>query len=117
MNRAHRRYARAVGAPEPSSEELAERVYKRTLDKRYNRIGTSPGKAGKGGKKPVYTPLNDAKAPPKAGKNSTSSIGVNVAAADTSGGFESAALSAQQSGGLTKANSPTAEHSLGLDIE
>jgi hypothetical protein len=119
MNRAHKRHARMLNLTPLSDTELTRRVHARALpassssrEKRYNRIGTNVA----GAKDEKWTLLNDADL--ETADDKKHGVKVNsAAAADNSAGFELAALAAQQAGDLTKAKTPTAANSLGLDIE
>ena len=133
INRSLKRYARMTGRAEPSARELEANLHKRLWlpepgavgsrvgpQKRYNRHGAlhaqdngAPNKfkAGKG---------RGAKAGAAAAAAAGAGAGAAAAAAtsDNGGpGFSEVNLKAALAGGLTTAGQPTADNSLGLDIE
>lgn len=121
INRSHRRHARMIGREGPTEDEMTRRVAKRlnqanfpSHGKRYNRVGgTFSGSgnvdatiesAGGLGNDTQSNPSNGT-VPDLSNQNSTSQ------------GFPQAGLDAAIAGDLTPANTPTANNSLGLDIE
>jgi len=110
VNRSHRRHARMVGVDGPSDAELEARLVKRfnaakfpKQEKRYNRNG-----------------VNKVQGSSIKGANSLVEVGGtdgSILAASPADGFPKAALDAANAGELTKANKPTANNSIGLDIE
>ncbi|KAJ3483390.1 hypothetical protein NLI96_g6342 [Meripilus lineatus] len=124
VNRGLKRLARMTGREAPSDLELRENLNKRLYipasgtgsrqSKRFDRNG-----AGR-----RISTTNVAAKNRKAkgngnGRNSKNNGGNNATngTANTGPGFSEAALTAALSGGLAKANTPTADNSLGLDIE
>ncbi|KAI0077892.1 aspartic peptidase A1 [Panus rudis PR-1116 ss-1] len=130
INRGLKRYARMTGREAPSDLELRENIHKRmfvpatgpgsrkTKGKRFDRHGmnypASPtasalnNKVNKAGKNNAAKSKNKGAGNGAAGANST---------AGTGAGFSPAALQALNDGGLTAAQPPTADNSLGLDVE
>jgi len=103
LNRSHRRHARMTGREGPSDTELERRLLKRVnlakfpkYDKRYNRNGVQASGIE------VKIDVGD---------------GGEILAASPQDGFPASALAAANAGGLTKANTPTAANSIGLDIQ
>jgi len=117
MNRGHKRLAHMTGRAAPSTHELRATIEKRMfnlqsgqVEKRFNRPSFSPHpSAGK-----------------SAGANDNSVIDLNGNGNATGSGSDSdsgssgispADVEAEENGGLTPADQPTAANSLGLDIE
>ncbi|THH27412.1 hypothetical protein EUX98_g6771 [Antrodiella citrinella] len=133
INRSLKRFARMTGRDVPSDAELKRNIHKRLLaideaefakraygkrshSKRFNRHGipTLRPTADTGGKS------NGLKANKNGQGQAPAAAGaaLNTSTADESGpGFSEVDLNAQNSGGLTAANTPTTGNSLGLDIE
>jgi len=116
INRSHRRYARMTGRKEPSSEELEA-----NLVKRFNRAGAQPKQRRHNNHHGNNVDANDSESN-AVGNGGNSNAGGNTQAAgnSTTGGgegFSEVDLKAQTNGGLTAAGKPTADNSLGLDIE
>ncbi|EKM57764.1 uncharacterized protein PHACADRAFT_90884 [Phanerochaete carnosa HHB-10118-sp] len=108
INRGLKRYARMTGRDEPSALELRANLHKRLYipaegrpgprrvnSKRFNRHGSKGTQAA----------------------TSASSATSTGSAAGSGAGFSEIDLEAEDNGGLTDANPPTAANSLGLDIE
>ncbi|KAG5645562.1 hypothetical protein DXG03_005838 [Asterophora parasitica] len=124
INRSHRRFARMTGRSEPTSEELRSNLHKRVLAvsgeeglvKRYNRVGVVKGKsksrlaAGSG------AVLASASATERHG-HSHKGKGRHEGNEDDATGSGAATGTTGAAGGVTPANQPTANNSLGLDIE
>lgn len=144
INRGLKRHARMTRREAPSEHQLRENLAKRmyipeggrpgSRTKRYNRHGVPKPIAGaqaisaarvKGtkGKGKGAKAAKGAAAGAAAGAAGAAAVGAagNSAAgnatANTGAGFSEVALAAQQAGGLTAANQPTTDNSLGLDIE
>lgn len=126
INRSHRRHARMNGLEGPSNAELAKRMEKRlnqahipTYDKRFNRNGVTVPVSNdedvsvKGANRLGSNQLGNQIQNSTSNGNVTDSGNQN----STSQGFPQKALDAQNSNGLTKANQPTGNNSLGLDVE
>lgn len=122
VNRGLKRFARMTGRDVPSELELRENLHKRLYippsgtgarhSKRFDRHG-----AGRTTSSPIVA------AKKKKGHGNKSAVGSGAGSAapnatDNSGpGFSETALKAALQGGLTQAQPPTADNSLGLDIE
>jgi len=142
VNRGHKRLARMTGRDAPATHELRSALRKRmflldhgpgshmpAVEKRFNHQGVTSYSKGQ------INASELKKLQESNGKNNkqkatgtgtgtgtsngtTSSQGAgNVAASDNSEGFSSLSLEAAINGGLTAADQPTADDSLGLDIE
>lgn len=126
INRSHRRHARMIGREGPSEAELTMRMEKRLNQanfqnhgKRYYRNGAPPSGSGN---EDVSIKGADRLGSNQLG-NGTQDGSSNSTVPDlsnqnsTSAGFPQAGLDAQIADQLTPANEPTANNSLGLDIE
>ncbi|KAI0806325.1 aspartic peptidase A1 [Irpex lacteus] len=140
INRGLKRHARMTARDGPSEHQLRENLAKRLyipeagrpgsrLSKRYNRQGVpkpitaavkgnnakakGKGKAGKAAKGAAAGAVGAG----AAGAAGAAAAGAGGNSTDTGAGFSEVALAAQQAGGLTAANKPTDDNSLGLDIE
>jgi hypothetical protein len=112
LNRGLRRLARMTGHAEPSTEELATALYRRvfpdSLEKRYSRYGVPKSAKSRAVDEPESF-ANKANRKKGSGKGN----GTNAGAGSNSNSTGSTAVA----DGVTVANNPTAENSLGLDIE
>jgi len=105
MNRAYRRFARMAGRTEPSSAELRENLDRRleSLEIPGLRSSESWRNRRRGGQK---------RTPDEHGLGTTSTTGLSARATESS-----AAATATGQTAVTKANPPTTENSIGIDIE
>lgn len=126
INRSHRRHARMNGFEGPSDAELAKRMEKRfnqahipKYDKRFNRNGVTIPVPNDEDVSVKGANLLGSNQQGNQIQNSTSDNNVTDLANQnsTSEGFPQTALDAQNSNDLTKANPPTGNNSLGLDVE
>lgn len=119
INRSQRRLARMSGGAEPSTEELTENLRKRlvaiddseVLEKRYSRFGVPKKQKSKSKSKAKAGTLANAaagKSKKKGGKGAASAN--TLAAGDALGGPVSG-------NDVTAADQPTADNSLGLNVE
>jgi len=111
INRGHRRHARMNGVLGPSDAELVKRMEKRLYQARYDKRYSRPGISALSEN---ITILNDPGNSTSPNQNSTSP---NQNSTTPNQGFPLAGLQAQQNGNVTKANPPTGNNSLGLDVE
>jgi len=134
INRSLKRHARMTGRDVPSNAELKRNIQKRMLaiedaapakrshSKRYNRHGVPSSSriapsSDLPGAKTLGLKANKNGKGKGQGQAATGTV-INSSTADEDGqGFSQIDLAAQTSGGLTQANAPTANNSLGLDIE
>ncbi|TCD63571.1 hypothetical protein EIP91_005210 [Steccherinum ochraceum] len=133
INRGLKRHARMTGRDAPSDLELRSNIQKRMLDyeapakrdalsKRYNRHGLPSGSRVVPSADILGAKANNLKGNKKGGKGGGQApqggAALNSSTADETGqGFSEIDLNAQSKGGLTTANQPTADNSIGLDIE
>ncbi|KAI0671548.1 acid protease [Trametes maxima] len=131
INRSLKRFARMKGRAAPSKRELTENIEKRlfvpsgvlpssSLDKRYNRHGSK--ERVKDSVQDTVTALNKGKgknqAAAKGGKKHKQQQAAAGAADDSDDGAAADAGNATAAAnGVTAASTPTADNSLGLDIE
>jgi len=125
VNRGHRRLARMTGRQEPSEQELRERLRKRMYllehgpgshkgpGKRYNRHGISHNDATSSGR----VLKGDTSKQVAAADSSTSELNTTGSTGTTNPGVSPLAITALSADALTAAIAPTADNSLGLDIE
>ncbi|CAL1716788.1 unnamed protein product [Somion occarium] len=129
INRGLKRYARMTGREAPSDLELRAHIHKRmyipatgpgsrkpAVDKRFNRSGVSHIS------EPVTTLVNNAATKGGKGKNRNKNAAAgtgatNGTASNGGAGFSEVDLEAALKGTLAPAGNPTADNSLGLDIE
>ncbi|GJE85515.1 acid protease [Phanerochaete sordida] len=144
INRGLKRHARMTGRDEPSALELRANLHKRLYippggrpgvrkanAKRYNRHGVAPISDAVSEHNDVIGVLANTlrqKGTGKGqkgqsaggnggGKGNATAAGSGGDQADGGAGFSEVDLDAENNGGLTAANAPTADNSLGLDIE
>ena len=131
MNRAYRRYARMTGREEPSRRELQERLERRVLEiegpegleKRFNRIGVPRYLEGESRLEKRYNRMG-VPARHKASASKGASLleakkkgGKGGKGAQGAQGAQGGPLDDTNTADITFANAPSADDSLGLDIE
>lgn len=134
INRGLKRHARMTGRDAPSALELRASLHKRLYippggrpgsrkgnSKRYNRHGISPLSEAVSEHNDVIGLLSNSLRQKSHGQSAKAGGkgGAHSGGGQTDGGagFSEIDLEAEQNGGLTAAGSPTADNSLGLDIE
>jgi len=134
INRGHNRLARMTGRDAPATHELRSSLRKRmflldhgpgshmSAEKRFNHQGVKPvqkSQMNANQLKKLQQVTTNAKNNKQKGTTSTQTTqgAGNVTASDNSEGFSSLSLEAAINGGLTVADQPTDDNSLGLDIE
>ncbi|KAF7976588.1 hypothetical protein HWV62_2237 [Athelia sp. TMB] len=137
MNRGHKRLARMTGRDEPTAEQQLAKLHKRMFllengpgshsDKRFNRDGVNNNanavashrmfRKKKGSKAAGLAAGAAAGVAAGAVAGAAASAAGNSSSNSTSAGVSPLDIAAAASDGLTDANTPTTNNSLGLDIE
>ena len=119
INRGNRRVARMTGRSEPAEHELRAEMHKRMylLESGLGSRSSASGEGSDFSKR--YMRHSSQAAKHRTGTNTTSATNTTSTTNNTSTGtgVSSLDIQAAQNGGLTIANKPTANNSLGLNIE